>query len=252
MSAKKTLRSAYLPAIVLAVSGTTVSAQDGSSDSWKWRAEVYGWGASLGGRATTGSDIDIGIDKIIDDLKFGFMGAVDARKGNWRLFADLIYLDIGENDKAGVNVGGISVPVSASIDLKGVISTAGVGYRVYERPGRWLDVTGGIRYLWLDSHIKVNVGALSLPEKDSGSNWDAVVGLQGTTNLTDKWYLDFIADVGAGDSDLTWQAIGAVGYRMEKVNLVLGYRYMDWDFDNYGPFDDLNLSGPFAGVKIPL
>ena len=40
--------------------------------------------------------------------------------------------------------------------------------------------------------------------------------------------------------------------KMEKVNLVLGYRYMDWDFDNYGPFDDLNLSGPFAGVKIPL
>ena len=88
MSAKKTRKSAYLPAIVLVVSGTAVSAQDGSSDSWKWRAELYGWGASLGGRTTTGSGIDIGIDKIIDDLKFGFMGAVDARKGNWRLFAD--------------------------------------------------------------------------------------------------------------------------------------------------------------------
>ncbi len=59
-----------------------------------------------------------------------------------------------------------------------------------------------------------------------------------------------IGDVGTGDSDLTWQALAAVNYRFEKVGVVVGYRYLDYDFDDSDVFDDLNLSGPFVGVKF--
>ncbi|MEZ5582651.1 MAG: hypothetical protein R3F37_07690 [Candidatus Competibacteraceae bacterium] len=134
-----------------------------------------------------------------------------------------------------------------------MISTAGVGYRV--RAVRHLapDLTGGIRYLWLDSLIKVRVPSISrsIREDDSGSNWDAVVGFRGRTDLSEKWYLTYYGDVGAGDSDLTWQALVAVNYRLENVDLAFGYRYLDWDFDDFGPFNDLNLSGAFAGLKSP-
>ena len=97
VSSNKTSPISCVSVIALALSGTAVYAQERASDSWRWRAELYGWGASLGGTTTTGSGIDIGVDKIIDDLKFGFMGAIDAKKARWRLFADLIYLDIGED-----------------------------------------------------------------------------------------------------------------------------------------------------------
>ena len=43
-----------------------------------------------------------------------------------------------------------------------------------------------------------------------------------------------------------------VNYKLEEVDLSFGYRYLDWDLDNYGPFNDLNLSGAFLGVKIPF
>jgi hypothetical protein len=246
----------YLPAIALALIGSSVSAQDNASDNWKWGAEIYFWGASLGGSTTTGSDIDIGIDKIIEDLKFGLMGTVAARKGDWTVFADMIYLDLGESGSTTANIGQISVPISASIDLKGFIATSGAGYRVYEQSRTSLDITGGVRYLWLDSDIKVSVPSIpqvpDIKDNESGSNWDAVVGFRGKTYLNDKWYLDYYGDIGAGDSDLTWQALAAINYSMKRVDLTLGYRYLKWDFDDFGPFNDLDLSGAFAGVKIPF
>ncbi|MEZ5582650.1 MAG: hypothetical protein R3F37_07685 [Candidatus Competibacteraceae bacterium] len=119
MSLKKIRQLSCFTAIALALNGTSVFAQDNSADSWKWGVELYFWGASLGGDTTSGSDIDIGIDTIIENLKLGAMGTIAARKGDWGLFADLIYLDLGDDGSTTANAGSISLPVSASIDLKG-------------------------------------------------------------------------------------------------------------------------------------
>ncbi len=251
---KRTSNLACACAVVLAFGATPASAQDGASDSWKWGADLYFWGASLGGTTTTGADVDMPINKIIDNLKFGLMGAIVGRKGDWSVFSDMIYLDVGDSGTFNANVGGTSVPVSASFDLKGFISTTGVGYRIYEHSGTTLDATGGFRFLWLDGTIDASIPSLpSAPSgelKEVGNNWDAVVGLRGRTDLTDKWYLTYYGDIGAGNSDLTWQAFAAINYRLKSVDLVAGYRYLDFNLGNFGPFKDLNLSGPFAGVKI--
>jgi hypothetical protein len=241
-------------AITLALSGAPVFAQDGSSDSWKWGAEFYFWGASLGGSTTSGGDIDIGIDDLIENLKFGAMGTLAAQKDDWTLFADMIYLDVGDSSSTTATIGPIAFPVSASIDLKGFITTAGAAYRVYDQRGTSIDATGGIRYLWLDATLDVSVPSIprGVREEESGSNWDAVVGFRGKTDLNDKWYLTYYGDIGAGDSDLTWQALAAVNYRLERVDLSLGYRYLDWELNDFGPFNDLDLSGFFAGVRVPL
>lgn len=240
--------------MAVSITGAAAYAQDNESSGWGFGGELYFWGASLGGSTTSGADIDLGIDKIIDDLKFGLMGLLAAQKDDWTFFADIIYLDVGESGSTTATIGTNEIPVSASIDLKGFITTAGAGYRVYDQGGTSLDVTGGIRYLWLEGAVAVSVPSIprSEREEESGSNWDAVVGLRGKTDLNDKWYLTYYGDIGTGDSDVTWQASAAVNYRLKKVDLSLGYRYLDWEFDKFGPFNDLNLSGVFAGVKIPF
>ena len=85
---------------------------------------------------------------------------------------------------------------------------------------------------------------------DSGDVWDAIAGVKGQVNLTEKWYIPFYGDIGTGDSDLTWQAFAGIAYKFKKVDVVLAYRYLYWDFDNNDVFDDLNLSGPYAGIKF--
>ena len=87
---------------------------------------------------------------------------------------------------------------------------------------------------------------------DSGGVWDGIVGATGKVKLNEKWYLSYYVDVGTGDTRLTRQAFGGVGYRFKRVDAILGYRYLDWDFDGNDVFDDLNLSGPLVGIKFKL
>jgi len=58
----------------------------------------------------------------------------------------------------------------------------------------------------------LRVDALGARAEDSGSNWDAIVGARGAVDLTEKWHLFGYLDIGAGDSDLTWQAMAGIGY----------------------------------------
>ena len=249
MTCRKTSRCWLGSAALVILTATSATAQE----NWQWGAEIYFWGASLGGSTTTGGDIEVGIDSLLDDLKMGGMAAIGASNGAWSFFADLIYLDVGDSGSVGGTVGGIPATVNASMDLKGLISTLGAGYRFYERSGTALDVTGGAWVLWLDGTVTAAVPpAPQVSASENGSNWDAVVGLRGRTELSDRWYMTYYADVGAGQSDLTWQAALAFNYELEKVDLSFCYRYLDWDLNNYGPFDELNMSGAFVGVKIPF
>ncbi len=245
-------------ALLLAVATVPAGAADSAThDNWQYGAEVYLWGASIGGSSASGSDLDIDFDTLWDDLEMAFMGAFAARKGKWSLLADVIYLDVDASSNNAVTVPsgpGGAIKVSSDVELKGWIVTPAAGYSVVETDKARLDIVAGARYLWLDADVKLDIATASLSTgnriSDSGSVWDAIVGVKGEFNLAPKWYLSYLLDVGTGDTDLTWQALAGVGYRFKKVGAILAYRYMDWDFDDNKVFDDLNLSGPFAGVKF--
>ena len=259
MKALKCLRAVCLPVTAAIFAPTVTVAQETGLGGWDWQAEAYFWGPDLGGEITSGENISMPIDTILDDLKLGFMGAVFAERNDWLLFADAFYLDLGDSAGTTASLGPIKVDVNGSFDLKGFQSTFGAGYKIMKTAGTTLHATGGVRFLWLDGTVVVDatesVGGSPIDgqvfrEKEVGNNWDAVIGLRGVTALNDKWYLSYYGDIGTGNSDFTWQASLAANYRMNRADLVFGYRYMDFDLDNFGPIDDLNLGGPFIGVKF--
>ena len=236
----------FAVAVSIGLIGSSAQAQS----DWDWGAEIYLWGADIGGETATGSDVDIGFDTLIDNLDMGFMGAIAAHNGPWTIFADLIYLNVGDSTDGTVNVS--SGPTQAELDvkLKGVISTAGAAYKISETETASLNVLGGVRYLWLETDVDLTVGGMPGEVSEKDTSWDAVVGLRGDVDLSKNWYLTYYADIGAGQSDLTWQLLAAVNYRFNNFDVVLGYRYLDWEFDDFGSFDNLNISGPFLGAKI--
>jgi len=242
----------HMLALALLFSGTSVAAQNFVEDKWQWSGAAYFWGASIDGTSDSGADVQVGLDTIIDNLKFGAMGTLNAQKGNLSFFGDLIYLDLGDTTSTTVPVLGVPVPVSADIDLKGLISTAGVGYQIYDQSGTKLEALGGARLLKFDSDINISVGGRNTRLGSSTPNWDAIVGLRGSTDLSEKWYLNYYADIGTGDSDFTWQALVGVNYRMKKADITAGYRYLSWDFgqDSYSGFSALDLSGFYLGARF--
>jgi hypothetical protein len=228
---------------------TAMAAQEESQeDKWQFDASVYLFMASIGGESASGGDIEIDFNDLLDNLDMGFMGTFGARKNKWSFVIDGIYLDVKADKYRTVT--GLAIPVNSSVELKGWVVTPVVGYRVVETEKVQLDILAGARYLWLETEVAFN--ALTIDEyfSDSDDVLDGIVGVRGQFNLTEKWYIPFLLDVGTGNTDLTWQAMAGLAYKFKKVDIVATYRYLDWDFDDSSVFKDMNFKGPLVGVKF--
>lgn len=240
----------FVIALMLLIAGTATAAAAETSDKWETHLDVYLWGASIGGRTANGSDLNVSFDSLLKNLEMGFMGTFGARKGKFSMFADLIYLDVGKtaNNKGEYN--GQPIEGKSKLELTGWVSTLAGGYSLMNSERTTLDLILGARYLNLDSDFKFRSDDVDVISDLSGTFWDGVVGLNGKTHLGEKWYFAYYADLGAGDSDFTWQTRLGFGYNLKKHSLFFGYRYLDWEFKSGGELNDLNFHGPYAGVKF--
>jgi hypothetical protein len=215
---------------------------DVDTGKWKVYGQIYLWGADIGGETKVG-DIDVPFDKILDNLEMAFMGTLAARRDKWMVFGDFIYLNVGATKTRNL--------IDADLDLKTFVTTAGGGYRLARGERSAFNLIAAARYLKLETDVTLipaepgNTQSQSVSE----SNIDAVIGFRGVVDLSDRWYLNYYADLGAGESDFTWQALAAINFRFSPLDVTLGYRYLEWEFDSGTPVEDLNISGPYAGVK---
>jgi hypothetical protein len=241
-----------LAGVLLLLTTSPVAAeQDPGSDKWRFGGEVYLWGAGIGATTVTGDDIDITFSDIMKNLDIALMGTLAARRDKWTLFADIIYLDVSADDKSTANIIGRPVKTKVEVGLKGFITTLAGAYTVMETDATRLDLLGGARHFSLDADLKFDIGRTKEMYSDSDHVWDGIIGIRGDTKLNEKWYLTYYLDAGTGDTDLTWQARTGISYKFEKADVHFGYRYLEWDFDdNNDTFDDLNISGPFVGVRF--
>lgn len=63
---------------------------------------------------------------------------------------------------------------------------------------------GGFRYLRLNADIDIEIGPVNRRIDETYDAFDAIVGLRGRTELNNRWYFLYYADIGGGDSDRTW------------------------------------------------
>lgn len=239
-------------ALLLATTMPALSAEDMDSDKWEFGAQIYLWGAGIGVTTSEGDDIDISFSDLMSNLDMALMTTLVARKDKWTLFADIIYLDVsGTKTHSTANIIGRPTKVKVEVGMEAWVVTTAGAYEVMQTETTRLDLVGGVRYFWLKMPLKFDIGDhISEKTSPSGHVWDGIVGMKGNTRLNEKWYLSYYLDVGTGDSDLTWQAAAGFNYKFKKLDAVFGYRYLAWDFDDNDAFDDINLSGPYAGVKF--
>ena len=244
MKTRKFCVSASLVLAVLFMTITSGAVAD-EEKSWEFTSVSYQWLAGFGGETASGEDFDIDFDDVFDALNFAFMTRLEARYGKWSIGSDVVYVDLEED------VGGLV----DKVELQNWVVTPTIGYTVLEAEQGRLDLYAGARYLYMKSTSKVYDGPVPPRKKlrftDSSDFWDGIVGIRGQINLSEKWYLPCALDVGAGDSDFTWQVFGGVGYRFRKCDLIVGYRYLEWDFGEANDaLDVLNIGGPVVGLKF--
>jgi hypothetical protein len=180
-----------------------------------------------------------------------FMGMLGAHKGKWSLLADVIYMDLQDDQKFSTKLLDV-VPVSADVDveMKSWIVTAAGGYNLVDTGKYSLDLLAGARYISVDLPLKFQIDGLPKRKTTpSGDYLDWIIGVRGEVGLTDNWYLNYHADGGTGDSSSTWQGLAGLNYQFEKFEAGFGYRYLTWNL-NDKDLEDLTVKGPYAGVRF--
>lgn len=267
----------FRPARACAVIGAIVAtvpavcAAEGAADEWQFDATVYGWLPGIGGDvsypAGGGTSIDITLDQILDNLKFTAMGMFGAQKGDWGIGSDVIYMDLGNSKKQtrDLEIGDQPLPASVtgkvSVGMQSWVWTTVGTYRVAQAENYSFDVLAGARMMYISSDTKVHldgdISGVPLPGRDvkvdiSDTLWDGIVGFKGRVAFGDdhKWFVPYYADVGTGDSELTWQLLGGIGYQYEWGALVAAWRYMEYDMSSKDVFQSLDINGPAIGVTL--
>jgi hypothetical protein len=239
-----------------------------ANDQWQWELGVYAWFPAIGGTTSfpsgaSGPSIDVSASDVIDALKMTFMGEFEARKGQWGVWNDLVYADLGGSQK---NSGDFTVdgrPVSAtaklSLNVKSTVWTLAGIYNLDSSPENTTDLLFGARMLNLNESLSWSL-ATDIPELPTrkgkasvdGTNWDAVVGLKGRYFLgaEHKWFLPYYVDVGTGQSELTWQINAGVGYTFHWGSAFATWRYLDYEFQSGDALQSMDMNGPLIGMAF--
>jgi hypothetical protein len=262
---------ALLPGNAAAQSAADAAPQSTLSDQWKFRALLYFWGANINTTATfpggNTASADISFSDLLRNLRMAGMGALEVQKGSWGAFTDVLYMNVGATKSTTQDgtIDGVPLPAAATLNtgigLKALIWTLAGSYRVQSSPESEMDLFAGARLLSLEPTLSysfnVDVGPFVGPGR-SGSrtvkanDWDAVFGAKGRLSYASSpaWFIPYYADIGTGDTDLTWQVSAGVGYSFSWGDVLLTYRYLDYKFKSSDVLDAMTMKGPSLGVAL--
>jgi len=264
--------SAILGALAVAASAAPAGAADNPYDgSWRFSLMPYLWAPGYEGHfrfnippgAHGSPNVNVGPINALSLLDFAFMATGDVNKGRWGLYTDVVYADFG-NGRARVKDivgpgGNVEVPVNLGTEagLKATVWTLAPTYAFYASGRSASQLFLGARYIDVESSLKWNFsGPLSLlPQsgklKEGGNAWDAIGGIKGRFGFFGShWFIHYYADVGTGDSDLTYQGIAGVGYGWSWADIELAYRYLHYEPGKERLIKNLSFYGPSLGIRF--
>jgi hypothetical protein len=226
-----------------------------TADPWRFDFDVIGWGPSISGSTGVAghqANTDVSLDTILGDLKGIAMLGFELRKEKFGFYAQPNWISLEANGNVG--------PLSAKDDLKIWIVDAAGFYQL----GKWgqekpvtLDALLGVRYWNVSDELTLKgpEGVINYHNSDSTYLIDPIIGLRTQIYLTRKFSLSLQGDVGGfgvsdHSSDLTWQALGTLGYDFTRhFKLDVGYRALSTDGPD-GKNLDLLLHGLFLALDF--
>ena len=208
---------------------------------------------------------EVGPNDYLQHLNFALMLTGEVRKGDWSAFTDIIYLDLGSEPTRVRDITGprgqplAQTQLRAQTGLKSTTWTLAGAYTLAHSSSANLDLLLGFRYLGLDTDLKWHFVAdavlprLNLDRAGAVSRnrdqWDGIIGLKGQVSFGGgQWFMPYYADIGTGDSNLTWQALLGIGYRFGWGDVTLAIRSLSYEFKER----DMNLrqTGPALGISL--
>jgi len=249
----------------LAAIGVLLIAPPASASEWNWSFTPYFWLSGIGADVSINDqdlvDAKVDVDDLLDDTDFALMFRLEGQRGKHGMFVDLLYLDLGDDDRRvplGGPGGGVLV---AKSDLETTILDAGGIYNP-RGDGMGFALLYGARIIDVDQEIdaRVEVGPVTTASRRleaSNTLYDALLGMRYVSRFSDRWLFNFRADASTGGSELTWSALAGFGWTFGEGGrhaLLGGYRYMKVELDETDQNAEietrLELAGPYFAIKF--
>jgi hypothetical protein len=210
------------------------------------------------------TELNASAANIVDLLKFAAMGTADARRGNWSIFTDFIFVNLADDHTRTMTVTGprgeVEIPVTlgTKMNVKSDVWTLAGSYSILHKEDASVDLFLGTRYLGTRAVLDWSLASPSLLLPQSGRSergaylWDAIVGVKGRYSpfAGTRWYVPYYLDVGGGDNDFTWQAAVGLGYTVDWGDISFVYRNLAYRPSDKGLIEKLNLRGPALAVTL--
>ena len=225
--------------------GNSANAEEGwhlGITPYLWFPGIHGTVGALGRYAS----VHASAADILSNFNFGLMGYFDIRHDRIVMPLDIFWVRL-KDDKA--------IPfdpaVSAEAKLTETFLTQKLGFRVVDEEKLKVDALVGIRYWHLGTNLSLTPSTFGRDLSDS-ANWvDGVAGAKIEFPLSPKAVVTIAGDAGTGGAKLDYQVAGLLGYKVKKVMLQAGWRYLDV---NYRPGKtallDVAQSGLVLGVTF--
>jgi len=286
------IASLLASAIVIGGAALQPAAADPPVDPDPWRINValYGWAMSVSSNVTVRNqqlDTNASFIDLVQksDSLIGFMGYLEADKGQVGVYSDLVFAKLGfgagqtgyRNPVAGLQ---ISTRANAALTYQLFIVEVGGLYEFARWPGAdgsstALDGLLGVRY-WnnsfaatFDATANVNLSNLHI-ERSFGiavarSNvvqwFDPVIGLRLRHRFTPNQEMFVRGDIGGFGlgSQFAWQAVAAYSYAWQftgyQIAAVLGFRALGVNYSAASGTDTVSsinqvLYGPIIGASF--
>lgn len=263
MNRKVAVLIAPLAMIVFAV----LSAAPAVAGDWIWSVAPYFWATNL--------NLDVSIDDrqvvdervdvtdLIDKLDVVLAVHVEGQKSKWGAFADVYFADFNDDEKTVDLAGSIPGNLVVKGDMEFTILEIGGLYNP-RMEGKGFSLLYGARAFDVDEKIEARYafpGGVTSADRTyrvSSTLWDGFLGGRYVGDIGERWLYRLRADVGAGDTDFTWNALAGFGYTFgkERQNSVeLGYRAMGIDFEQRADVpanikSEMVMSGIYGAVKF--
>jgi opacity protein-like surface antigen len=172
--------------------------------------------------------VDVGFDEILDNLDFAVMGAVEIGNGQWGFLADLFYAELSSSNSRG------NLDFRSQIDQ--FIGNFVVTYNVIDQPETRFDLYAGARVNSLDTDLDILTNKIGTFSDSASKTWvDPIIGVRLQQELPNRFFVRAVGDIGGFgvSSDLTWQALAALGYHInDSASVLLGYRGIGTDYED--------------------
>jgi hypothetical protein len=222
-----------------------------TDSGWRVRTALYGWATMLEGDVTLRGNtapVDVGFDDIVENLDFAVTGVVEVGRGRWSFLADLFYAQLSAGNSRG--------NLDFGAELEQFMGNFDITYNVIDGPCRRFDIFAGARVNSMDIELDIIRTGLVNTRTFEGSQsktWvDPVVGVRFQQELSNGFFFRALGDIGGFgiSSDLTWQALAAIGYRInDSSSVALGYRGIGTDYEDGSFGYDVISHGLLLGLE---